>query len=60
MEEWNQKILKTDRPHPRDYSTHEQTPWTDNYSSLLFTALRKAEPLILTGASQKFDLDPNL
>ncbi len=25
---------KADRPHPRDYSTHRQTPWTDNDSSL--------------------------
>ncbi len=30
--------LKADRPHPRDYSTHRQTPWTDNDSSLLFAA----------------------
>ncbi len=28
--------LKADRPHPRDYSTHRQTPRTDNDSSLLF------------------------
>ena len=28
--------LKADRQHPRDYSTCRQTPWTDNYSSLLF------------------------
>ena len=34
--------LKADRPHLRDYSTHGQTPWTDNYSSLLFAALGKA------------------
>ena len=33
--------LKADRPHPRDYSTHKQTPWTDNDSSLLFAALGK-------------------
>ncbi len=26
-------VLKADRPHPRDYSTHRQTPWTDNDSS---------------------------
>ncbi len=31
--------LKADRPHPHDYSTHRQTPWTDNDSSLLFAAL---------------------
>ncbi len=30
------KPLKADRPHPRDYSTQRQTPWTDNDSSLLF------------------------
>ncbi len=35
--------LKADRPHPRDYSTHRQTPPTDNDSSLLFAALGKAE-----------------
>ncbi len=33
--------LKADRPHPRDYSTHRQTPWTDNDSSLPFAALGK-------------------
>ncbi len=38
--------LKADRPHPRDNLTHRQTPQTDNYSSLLFAALGKAEPLI--------------
>ncbi len=37
--------LKADRPHPRDYSKHRQTPGTDNDSSLLFAALGKAEPL---------------
>ncbi len=37
------KILKADRPHPRDYSKHRQTPWTDNDSSLLFATLGKAE-----------------
>ena len=26
--------LKADRLHIRDYSTHRQTPWTDNHSSL--------------------------
>ncbi len=31
--------LKADQPHPCDYSTHRQTPWTDNDSSLLFAAL---------------------
>ena len=25
--------LKANRPHPRDYSTHRQRPWTDNDSS---------------------------
>ena len=25
--------LKADRWHPHDYSTHRQTPWTDNDSS---------------------------
>ncbi len=47
--------LKADRPHPRDYSTHRQRPWTDNDSSLLFSALGKAEPLISTAARQKFN-----
>ncbi len=47
--------LKADRPHPRDYSTHRQTPRTDNDSSLLFPALGKAEPLISTAVRQKFD-----
>ena len=28
--------LKANGPHPRDYSTHRQTPRTDNDSSLLF------------------------
>ena len=37
--------LKADRSHPGDYSTHRQTPWTDNDSSLVFAALGKAEPL---------------
>ncbi len=50
--------LKADRPHPRDNSTHRQSPWTDNDSSLLFAALSEAEPLISTAARQKFDLDP--
>ncbi len=40
--------LKADGPHPRVYSTHRQTPWTDNDSSLLFAALSKAKPLIST------------
>ncbi len=31
--------LEVDRPHLRDYSTHKQTPWTDNDPSLLFAAL---------------------
>ncbi len=48
--------LKADRPHPRDYSTHRPTPWTDNDSSLLFAALGKAEPLISTTTRQKFYL----
>ncbi len=52
--------LKADRPQPRDYSAHRQTPWTDNDSSLLFAALCKAERLILTTAHHKFDLDPDL
>ncbi len=30
--------LKANWLHPRDYSTHRQTPWTDNDSSLLFAA----------------------
>ena len=42
---FSRKKLKADRPHPRDYSTHRQTSWTDNDSSLLFAALGKAEPL---------------
>ncbi len=49
--------LKADRPHPHDYSTHRQIPWTDNDSSLLFSALDKAEPLISTATRQKFDFD---
>ncbi len=53
-----QSELKADRQHPCNYLTHRQTPWTDNYSSLLFAdALGKAEPLISTAARQKFDLD---
>ncbi len=48
--------IKADRPHPRGYSTHRQTPWTDNDSSLLFAALGKAEPLILIAARQKLAL----
>ncbi len=44
--------LKADRPHPHDYSTHIQTPWTDDDSSLLFAALGKAEPLISTTARE--------
>ena len=35
--------LKADRPHPRDNSTHRQTLWTDNDSSLLLLALGKAD-----------------
>ena len=62
-ENWTIK-LKADRPHRHDYSTHRQTPWTDKDSSLLFAALDKAEPLILTAGHQKFnltfDLDPDL
>ncbi len=50
-------LLKADRPHPRDYSTHRQTPWTDKVSTLLFAALGKAEPLISTATHQKFDLE---
>ncbi len=58
-EKWGWKInkLKADRPHPRDKSTHRQTPRTDNDFSLLFVALGKAEPLISTAARQRFDLD---
>ena len=52
--------LKADRPHPCDYSTHRQTTWTDNDSSLLFSALGKAEPLISTASRQKFGFDPDL
>ncbi len=58
--------LKADQLHPHDYSTHRQTPWTDNDFSLLFAALSKAEPLISTAARQKLtltlthDLDPDL
>ncbi len=37
-----QMQLKADRPHPRDYSTHRQTPRTDYDSSLPFAALGKA------------------
>ena len=47
--------LKVDRPHPCNYSTHRQTPWTDNESCLLCAALGKAEPLISTAARRKFD-----
>ena len=50
-------ILKADRPHPRDKSTHRQIPRSDNDSSLLFVSLGKAEPLISTAACQRFDLD---
>ncbi len=49
--------LKADRPHPCDYSTHRQTPRTDNDSSLLFAVLGKAEPLISSAARRKLDLD---
>ena len=41
---FSEKKLKADRPHPHDYSTHRQTPWTDNESSLLFAALGKQSP----------------
>ena len=41
--------LKADRPHPRGYSTHRQTPWTDNYSSLLFAV--RGRPDIRTQAT---------
>ncbi len=34
-----EKKLKADRPHPPDYSTQRQTPWTDNDSSMLIAAL---------------------
>ena len=42
------KQLKDDPPHSRDTLIHRQTLLTDNDSSLLFAALGKAEPLILT------------
>ena len=32
-------VIKADRPHLRDYSTHRQTPWTDNDSFWLLAAL---------------------
>ncbi len=35
-------LLKADWLHPHDYSTHRQTPRTDNSSSLLFVALSSA------------------
>ena len=31
--------LKVEQSHPHDYSTHRQTPWSGNNSSLLFAAL---------------------
>ena len=40
--------FEADPPHPHDYSTHRQTPWTDDDSSFLFAALGKAEPLKAT------------
>ena len=54
--------LKADQPHTHDYLTDWQTPLTDNYSSLLFAALNKAEPLIYRPLCTRnltltFDLD---
>ena len=49
--------LKADWPHPRYYSTHRQTPWTNNDCLLFAAALGKGESLILTATHQKFDLD---
>ncbi len=49
--------LNANQPHLCDYLTHRQTPWTDNDSSLLFAVLGRPEPLLLTAAHQKFDLD---
>ena len=54
---WYRLELRADWPHPRGYSIHRQTLWTDNDSSLLFAALGKAQPLISTTARQKFYLD---
>ena len=51
-------ILKANRPHPHDYSTHRQIPSTVNDSSLLFVALGKAEPLISSSAHQKVTVQP--
>ena len=48
-----ERKLKADRPHLHNYSTHRQTPWTDNDSSLLFAVLGKARNFFLT-----FDLEP--
>ncbi len=53
---FTERKLKAYGPHPRDHSTHRQTPWTENDSSLLFVALGKAEPLISTATHQKFYL----
>ncbi len=47
--------LKADRARP-----HRQTPWNDNDSFLLFSALGKAEPILSTTSCQKLDLDPDL
>ena len=46
---WASKELKADQPHLPDYSTYK-------HLGPMMT-LHKAEPLILTAARQKFDLD---
>ena len=51
------KELKAGRPHPRNYSTHRQTPWTDYDSSLPFSALGKAEPLRSNGSAVRAQTD---
>ena len=51
------EVIKADRPDLRDYSTHRQTPSTDNDSFLLFAAFSKAKPLISTAAHREFDFD---
>ncbi len=62
--------LKAVWPHPHKHSTHRQTPWTDNDSSLLFVAVGKARNLTLTldleawcwplTLTLTFHLDPDL
>ncbi len=53
----NFRILQPIASQSARCSTHRQTPLTDNDSSLLYVALGKVEPLILTAARQKVDLD---